>query len=306
LTLVIFMKKNLIRDFAIIIYVISIALLIYVLLKAPAVGGSRRWITLKYLNFQPSELSKLSLVILLPLFFEKPTLRNFILSIVLTAIPVILIFLEPDLGTSVLISFIWLSIAMASNVKFRYILTIILVILIALPLFYMFGLKGYQKNRIKAFFNPQAHQSGAAYNVIRSKSAIASGGLLGRGYMKGPANLFGFVPVDYSDFIVAVIGEELGFLGIVFIVSLYTAIMARMYKMYEKVEDTYWKLIIVGVSATLFFHVMENMLMAIGATPVTGIPLPFISYGGSSTVIFGIMFGLVMKAYSITKLGRKV
>ncbi len=306
LILVIFMKKNFIRDFAIIVYVISVVLLIYVLLKAPAVGGSRRWITLKFINFQPSELSKLSLIILLPLLFEKPTLKNFILSILLTALPTTLIFLEPDLGTSVLISFIWLSIAIASKVKFRYVLTIILIILVALPLFYMFGLKDYQKNRIRAFLNPQAHQSGAAYNVIRSKSAIASGGLLGRGYMKGPANLFGFVPVDYSDFIVAVIGEELGFLGIAFLIFLYTAIMVRMYIMYEKVEDEYWKLIIVGVSATLFFHVTENMLMAIGAMPVTGIPLPFVSYGGSSTVIFGMMFGLVMKAYSITKLGRKV
>ncbi|MCD6450041.1 MAG: FtsW/RodA/SpoVE family cell cycle protein [Thermotogaceae bacterium] len=303
---VIFLKKNLIRDFAIVLYIISIILLIYVLIKAPTVGGSRRWITFRYFNFQPSELSKLSLIILLPLFFEKPSLKNFILSLLITALPVSLIFLEPDLGTSVLVCFIWLSIAIASKVKFRYILAIILIFLIALPIFYMFGLKDYQKDRIKAFFNPQAHQRDAAYNVIRSKSAIASGGLLGRGYMKGPANLFGFVPVDYSDFVVAVIGEELGFLGIAFLISLYTAIMVRMYKMYEKVEDEYWKLIIIGVSSTLFFHVFENMLMCIGAMPVTGIPLPFISYGGSSTVIFGIMLGLVMKAYSITKIGRKV
>jgi len=306
LLLIIFLKKNLIRDFAIVLYVISIVLLIYVLVKAPVIGGSRRWISLKFLNFQPSELTKLALIILLPLFFEKPSLRNFIFSIIITVLPVILIFLEPDLGTSILIAFIWFSIAIASKVKFRYVLTVILIILIALPLFYIFGLKDYQKNRIEAFLNPQAHQSGAAYNVIRSKSAIASGGLLGRGYMKGPANLFGFVPVDYSDFIVAVIGEEFGFLGIVFLISLYTAIMVRMYKMYEKVEDEYWKLIIIGVSTTFFFHITENMLMAIGAMPVTGIPLPFVSYGGSSTVIFGMMLGLVMKAYSITRIGKKV
>ncbi len=304
--LMVWLKKRTIRDLAIVVYIVSLILLVYVLFRAPVIGGSKRWISLKVVNFQPSELAKLALIILLPLILEEPGLMHFMGSMALAGVPMVLIMLEPDLGTAALLGFIWLSIVIASKVKWRYIVVILLVFLVALPIFYYFGLKDYQRKRIEAFFNPKEYAASVAYNVIQSKSAIGSGGLFGRGYMKGPANLFGFVPVDYSDFIVSVIGEELGFLGVLFTVALYTSIIYRMYDVYRKSEDEYWKLVIVGVGSTLFFHVAENMLMCVGAAPVTGIPLPFISYGGSSALVFGIMFGLVMKAYAIAKPGRRV
>ena len=302
----VFLKKRTIRDLAIVVYIISLFLLVYVLFKAPIIGGSKRWISFKVVNFQPSELAKLSLVVLLPIILENPSLTSFLLSMVLAGVPMVLIILEPDLGTAALLGFIWFSVAFASKVKWRYILVVILIFLVALPIFYYFGLKDYQRRRIEAFFNPKEYAASAAYNVIQSKSAIGSGGFFGRGYMRGPANLFGFVPVDYSDFIMSVIGEELGFLGVAFTIGLYSLLLWRMYGIWSKANDDYWKMVVVGVASTLFFHVAENTLMCVGAAPVTGIPLPFISYGGSSALVFGAMFGLVMKAFAITKPGRKV
>ncbi len=302
----IFVKKRFIREFAVVVYVVSVFLLVVVLFRAPEIGGSRRWISFGVVNFQPSELAKFSIVILLPAILEKPTLKRFVMSILFVALPMALILVEPDLGTTVLIGLVWLSIVLASKVKLRYILVVLLVILVALPVFYFYGLKDYQRRRIEAFFNPEKFSKTAAYNTLQSKNAIGSGGFFGKGYMKGPANIFNFVPVDYSDFIAAVIGEELGFAGISLLVMLYFLLMLRFFQVYQKVGEEYWRLVIVGVSAVFFFHVVENLLMCVGATPVTGIPLPFISYGGSSTFIFGGMLGLVMKAYAISKTGRKV
>ncbi len=208
------------------------------------------------------------------------------------------------MGTSVLLIFSWFSILFASKVKLRYILVVVLVFALIVPLIYYFGLEDYQRQRIIAFFNPQAHSRGAAYNVLQSIHAIGSGKLLGRGYMSGPANLFGFVPVDHTDFIVAVVGEELGFLGVVLLVALYSLLMFRLYVVYNRADDDYWRLVVVGVSSVFFFHVVENLLMCVGWAPVTGIPLPFVSYGGSSAVMFGVLLGLAMKAYSISDVGK--
>ena len=300
------LSRNILRDIALVLYLISIVLLVFVLFKGPSVGGSRRWIDLGPLSFQPSELAKLALVVLLPILLSKPNLKNTLLSIVLTVIPMALVVKEPDLGTTVLLGFIWFSIFVASRVPLRWVVVLIVVVALVIPLFYMFGLKSYQKKRIEAFLNPEEYSRSAAYNVLQSIHAIGSGGLFGKGYMKGTANLMDFVPVEYSDFIIAVIGEELGFLGVLGLIVLYSSLIFRFRSIYSQVVDEYWKLVIIGVGATFFFHVAENLLMCVGWAPVTGIPLPFVSYGGSSALVFGIMIGLVVKAYAVSQIGREV
>ena len=300
------MSKRVLRDLAWIVYAVSVFLLVIVLFKGEEIGGSRRWMDLGVVYFQPSELAKLSLVVILPYFFENLKLKKLLFSILVTSVPVLLVLAEPDLGTAVLLSFIWFSLFLASNVKLRYVVIVILVILLALPAVYFFGLKDYQRSRIMAFLNPEKFAKSSAYNVLQSIHAMGSGGLFGKGYMKGTANLLNFVPVDYSDFIIAVIGEELGFLGVIALITLYFLLLFRMYRIMGVVEDEYWRNVIVGVAAVFFFHVAENLLMCSGLAPVTGIPLPFVSYGGSSTVVFGIMVGLVMKAYGISEIGREV
>ncbi len=289
--------ERFLRNSAYLIYALALFLLIIVLIL-PHSGYARRWLDLGFLAFQPSELSKLSLVLLVPRLLISLQ-AGLIYSLVLTSLHAVLIIMEPDLGTAVLLLFAWISITLASNVRLRYILVVILVFALMVPIFYYFGLEDYQRQRLMAFFNPQEHAQGAAYNVLQSIHAIGSGKLFGRGYMSGIANLFGFVPVDHTDFIIAVVGEELGFVGVIALVMLYFLLMLRIYFVYGKIEDDYWKLVIVGVGSILFFHVVENLLMCVGWAPVTGIPLPFVSYGGSSTLIFGIMMGLVMKSYAI-------
>ncbi len=300
------LSRNILRDIALVLYLLSILLLVFVLFKGPSVGGSRRWIDLGAVSFQPSELAKLSLIVLLPILLSNPKLKNILLSIILTIVPMVLVVREPDLGTTVLLGFIWFSIFVASKVPLKWIIVLIIVIALVIPVFYMFGLKSYQRKRIEAFLNPEEYSMSAAYNVIQSIHAIGSGGLFGKGYMKGTANLLDFVPVEYSDFIVAVIGEELGFLGVLGLIVLYSSLIFRFRSIYTYIVDEYWKLVIIGVGATFFFHVAENLLMCVGWAPVTGIPLPFVSYGGSSALIFGIMIGLVMKAYAVSQIGREV
>ncbi len=299
-------KKRLLRDIAIGIYLVSLVLLAVVLLEGETIGGSKRWLDLKFASFQPSELAKLSLIVILPVLLEKPSLKRFILSVILSAVPVALIIAEPDLGTSALLVFVWLSVVFSSRLSLRYFLVVILIVFLAVPIFYFFGLKDYQRKRIEAFLNPQKYAKSAAYNVLQSIHAIGSGGFLGKGYMKGTANFLGFVPVDYSDFIVAVIGEEFGFLGIFILIILYSSVLLRMGYILSVVDDDYWRMVVVGVASVFFFHVAENLLMCSGLAPVTGIPLPFVSYGGSSALVFGIMIGLVMKAYAISQIGREV
>ena len=300
------LSRNILRDIALVLYVISVVLLVFVLFKGPSVGGSKRWIDLGPVSFQPSELAKLSLIVLLPMFFLKPTLKNVLYSLLITAIPMILVVREPDLGTTVLLGFIWFSVFAASRVRLRWVITLLLLIILIVPVFYTFGLKSYQKKRIEAFLNPEEYSTSAAYNVLQSIHAIGSGGLFGKGYMKGTANLLDFVPVEYSDFIIAVIGEELGFIGVLSLITLYSFLIFRFRSIYSQISDEYWQLVIIGVGATFFFHVAENLLMCVGWAPVTGIPLPFVSYGGSSALIFGIMLGLVMKSYAVSQIGREV
>ncbi len=298
--------RNILRDIAIVLYILSIILLVFVLVKGVSVGGSRRWIDLGPVSFQPSEIAKLSLVVLLPIFLSKPTFKNVLMSLLLTIFPMMLVAYEPDLGTTILLGFIWLSVFIASRISLKWILVIVIITALMIPVFYVFGLKGYQKRRIEAFLNPEKYSRSAAYNVLQSIHAIGSGGLFGKGYMKGTANLLDFVPVEYSDFIIAVIGEELGFVGVLTLITLYSLLLFRFEHIYSHVEDEYWKLVIIGVGSTFFFHVAENLLMCVGWAPVTGIPLPFVSYGGSSALVFGIMVGLVMKAYAVSQIGREV
>jgi rod shape determining protein RodA len=298
-------SKRILRDTAIVLYMISIFFLAVVLFKGQEVGGAKRWMDFGVAYFQPSEIAKLSLVVLLPILFEKVNLKNILFSIFLTLIPFFLVILEPDLGTAALLFFIWFAIFFASSVNIRYVMLVVVVLIIILPLVYFFGLKDYQRNRIMAFLNPEKFSRSSAYNVIQSIHAMGSGGVFGKGFMKGNANLLNFVPVDYSDFIIAVIGEEFGFIGVFSLIVLYSSLLMRMYFIRSIVEDEYWGNVVVGVASVFFFHIAENLLMCSGLAPVTGIPLPFVSYGGSSTVAFGIMIGLVIKAYAISKVGRE-
>jgi len=300
---ILFVKDSTIRRFSVVLYVISVVLLIALLLKGTPIGGSRRWFKIAGISFQPSDLAKLSLIVLLPYLLER---RWFWKSLFLTLVPGILVFLEPDLGTAFSMGLIWLFAVLSSKVDKKPLLVLLVVALILLPVFFFFGLKDYQRARILSFLNPEEYGKSYSYNVLQSIHAIGAGGFFGTGYMKGKANLMGYVPVSYTDFIVSVIGEEFGFLGIVSLLSLFGLFFFEVSRWILNVKDEYWEILMVSSCGLLWFHVFENVSMNLGLLPVTGVPLPFISYGGTSTLVFSLIAGLILKGIAIARVEKKM
>ncbi|ANQ53591.1 cell cycle protein [Thermosipho sp. 1063] len=301
-----FLKENFLRKMIFLLYFLSTILLLAVLFFGTRIYGSIRWFRIFGVSFQPSELSKLTLILLLSYIFLKRDVKSIFISIVATLIPVFLILKEPDLGMTILHLFIWFILLYFSGVSLKIILPLIGTGFTMIPIVYFFFLKDYQRNRILSFLNPEKYAKGAAYNVIMSRSAIGSGGLFGNGYLISPAVKGYYVPKMETDFIFSAIGEQFGFLGSIILLSVYILIVLRVFSKMKYYKDDYWKLVSVGILAVFVFHVFENIGMNIGIMPVTGIPLPFISYGGTSTFIFGLMVGFLLKALALVDKSRKV
>jgi rod shape determining protein RodA len=216
-------------------------------------------------------------------------------------LPAGLIFLEPDLGMTILMVFIWFVMMISSDVNKKYIFAIIIAGIIAAPIMFYTVLEDYQRTRILAQFNPQEHFQSGAYNTIMSKVAIANGGISGTGYNLGTATNLHMVPMQYTDFIFSAYAEQFGFIGSLILLALYGTIILLPMLRIEKYKDNYWRYVVIGVSCVFAFHILENVGMNLGIMPVTGIPLPFMSYGGTSTVVFSMLVGLLVKARAISK-----
>ncbi|PLV58399.1 rod shape-determining protein RodA [Thermotoga sp. KOL6] len=300
---VLFVRDVTIRRFSFVLYMVSIILLVLILFKGIPIGGSKRWFRFAGISLQPSDLAKLSLIVLLPYILEK---RWFWRSLLFALIPAILVFLEPDLGTTFSIGLIWLLAVLASKIDKKPLFVLLVIVLILMPVFFFFGLKDYQRARILSFLNPEEYGRSYSYNVLQSIHAIGAGGFFGTGYMKGKANLMGYVPVSHTDFIVSVIGEEFGFIGIVFLLSLFGFFFFEVSRWILNVKDEYWEILMVSSCGLVWFHVFENVSMNIGLLPVTGVPLPFISYGGTSTLVFSLIVGLILKGIAIARLEKRM
>lgn len=302
---VLFIREEYIKSWSLPFYILSVILLILVLFFGPTIGGARRWFKLPFGNFQPSDFAKIAVVLMLSKVLTKGTgFSTFLNSLVVVGVPTFLILLEPDLGTSLLFGIMWLTMCFSSKIKKRYVIYALIFIFIIAPFFYFFGLEDYQRERILAFLNPEAYRTDASYNVLQSIHAIGSGGIFGKGYMRGPANLKKYVPVAHTDFVVSVLGEELGFVGMSLLITLYFLLFYRIYRNISYVKSIFWELVLVGVSTILWFHVFENVGMCMGLMPVTGIPLPFVSYGGTSTITFSFLLGLVLKGIALSKVEK--
>ncbi|RKX39165.1 MAG: rod shape-determining protein RodA [Thermotogae bacterium] len=287
------------------VYGVTIFLLSAVLYWGVSTTGSRRWFDLGVGYFQPSELAKLAVILISARLLSKGTRRVFWVSSLFIAPVIFLILLEPDFGTAFLVGMTWFVMSITSPVPWRSILIVLLIIAILLPFGYFFVLKDYQRERLMSFLYPERYSQSGAYNVLQSIHAIGSGGLFGRGYLRGPATLKGYVPKKHTDFILSVVGEEFG-LGVATLIFLFVLLIYRIQRSVRRAKNLFWELVCVGVATVLAFHIFENMAMTMGLAPVTGIPLPFVSYGGSSTLMFCVMLGLVMKANAIGKTGKEV
>ena len=295
---------------AIPIYIVCIFLLISVLIfGTTGTWGARSWIRFGPVGIQPSEICKIGFAITFSKHLAKvkeDINRPLTLAVLIAHLAVLigLIMLEPDAGSAMVFCFMAIVMLFVAGLSYKYIISAFLLALASSPLIYFFLLSDYQKHRIQVFLNPEMDKLGSGYNVIQSKIAVGSGRLLGKGYLKGTQNQLGFLPTKHTDFIFSVISEELGFIGAVLVILMLFLIIARCIKIAQESDDLFGKYICVGIAAMLIFHTFENAGMCIGLMPVTGIPLPFISYGGTSLVTNMIAIGIVLSVSSHSKKAR--
>jgi len=288
------------------LYLVVLILLALLFFIAEPVRGSTRWIDLGFLRFQPSEIAKVSTILILSGFYLKRSaseIKNIIFSFILILPLFVLVFIQPDMGNSLPILTIWLGISAISGLKFKNIFFLAVICLVLVLTVYKF-LVPYQKERLYSFINPQLDPLGTGYSLVQSKIAIGSGQFLGRGLGRGSQSQLEFLPEVESDFVFASTTEQLGFLGAGLVVTLFSLILVRIVS-FTKYADRYGQLILVGSLSVLLIQFLINVGMNLGLLPVTGITLPFFSYGGSSLISTLFLMGIVfsIRRLSIEHLG---
>lgn len=285
-------------DMAYPIYFINVLLLLLVLLIGHVRLGAQRWFSIFGFAFQPSEFMKLSLILALSAYVGQKkgnmeSIESLVIPSLLVGAPFVLVLLQPDLGTALLLVPIFFAILLVGGAKPKYLIRMILAGVACTPVFWHF-LRGYQKQRLLVFINPNADPLGAGYTIIQSKIAIGSGGLFGKGWLNGTQNQLNFIPERHTDFIFSVIGEEWGFLGALALILIYLFIAHRAYNIGNLTSDRYGKCICTGITVLISLQVVINIAMTVGMMPVVGIPLPMVSYGGSSLLTTLIAIGLLL------------
>lgn len=281
------------------LYGLMITLLLVVLLFSKAVLGAQRWIDFGFFQFQPSEFAKLILIVVLARFFadhydQLHRVRYLALSLVYLGVPMLLVMKQPDLGTALVLVAIWLGMALVSRIRKLHLVVLAGLGLAMLPIFIGF-LKPFQRARLETFINPTADPLHAGYNAVQSTITVGSGQLFGRGLAAGSQSQLNFLPslAQHTDFIFAVLNEKMGFVGGSLLILLFTVLLYRCLRIAYTAQDRFGMFLAVGVASMLLFHVFINVGMNMGIAPVTGIPLPLVSYGGTSLIIGMAALGLV-------------
>ena len=283
------------------IYFIIILLLIWVSVYGIKVSGSQRWINLYFIVLQPSELMKIGIILCLAKYYHRLKIENvnsfttIIVSLSIIIIPIILVLSQPDLGTSILIALSGLIVLWLGGVKMKYFFISLIGFLISLPFIISF-LKPYQKMRILTFLDPDRDPLGAGYQIIQSKIAIGSGGITGKGFLKGTQSYLEFLPEKHTDFIFTLFSEEFGFVGSICLLLLYSIIIIRIIRIGAISRSNFAKLFCFGFAFAIFIYIVVNLSMVLGLLPIVGSPLPILSFGGSSLLATMIGFGIVLSA----------
>lgn len=291
--------------FLLAIYGLSVLLLIGVLFVGESIRGTVGWYNFGGFNFAPVELAKLAIVLLLAKYFslrhvEMYRLRHIIASGIYVGIPTLLVLFQPDLGSAIILVAVWAGMIIISGIKLRHLVVLLLIAAILCGIMWVGFFKEYQKNRILTFLSPQKDPLGSSYNLRQSIIAIGSGGIWGKGIGKGTQSSLGFLPEGHTDFIFAVIAEQVGFAGVLFLIILFMLLIYRILKTGWLANNNFSRLFSVGFSIVLFFQIGINIGMNMGLLPVVGIPLPFLSYGGSATIINFLGLGILqsIRAYN--------
>lgn len=290
-------------------YVIGIGLLVAVLLVGVGAKGAQRWLSLGPVRFQPSEIMKLIVPMMVAWYMSgrklPPRFKYVIVSLVIIVVPVGLIAKQPDLGTSLLIAASGLFILLLAGLKWRIVFGFVGLVSAMIYPFWQFVMRDYQKQRVLTLFDPESDPLGAGWNIIQSKIAIGSGGLWGKGWLNGTQSHLDFLPESHTDFIIAVYAEEFGFFGILALLALYLLIVLRGLYISVRAQDSYSRLLAGSITLTFFVYVFVNIGMVSGILPVVGVPLPLISYGGTSILTLMAGFGVLMSVHTHRKLLAK-
>ena len=286
--------------FGYIIYGVVLFLLVAVLVAGTTAMGAQRWLALGPIRVQPSDLMKIALVITLAKYLSGQRrnapyfLRELLIPILLVGIPAFLIILEPDLGTALLVTFVGMTICFFMKIRMQSIIIFMILAAIAIPFTWKFVLKEYQKDRVETFLNPASDPKGKGYHAIQSMIAVGSGRFLGKGYMKGTQTQLKFLPEQHTDFIFSVLAEEHGFFGSLIMLTSYLALLLFGLRAASKAKEKFGVILGLGVVLIIAWHVLINIGMVTGIMPVVGVPLPFLSYGGTSLVTSMIAIGLLI------------
>ena len=290
---------------AYIFYILGILFLLLVIFFGISASGSKRWINLFIMNLQPSELMKIAIIVCFARYYHRiqssdiQSYKYLLQPIILLLIPCYLVITQPDLGTAILIAGSGLAIIWLAGLNLKYFIYSGLILLVSLP-FVISILKPYQKSRILTFFNPDRDPLGAGYQIIQSKIAIGSGGLLGKGFLQGTQSYLEFLPEKHTDFIFTLFSEEFGFVGSMLLILLYALLIYRIIRIGFSSRSFFAKLYCYGFASALFLYIFVNIAMVVGLLPIVGAPLPIMSYGGSSmlSIMLGLSIVMSCKIYS--------
>ena len=293
------------HTFGYLFYIVVLGLLIWASLFGITAQGSQRWINLYFINLQPSELMKIAIIICFAKYYHRiqvahvNRIRNIIIPVLILFVPISLVITQPDLGTSILIALSGIIVLWLAGVNIKYFFYSSLIFIISAPFIISF-LKPYQKLRILTFFDPDKDPLGAGYQIIQSKIAVGSGGLTGKGFLKGTQGYLEFLPEKHTDFIFTLFSEEFGFIGSVILLILYAILIFRILRIGSLSRNFFGKFFCFGFGSAIFVYITVNMSMVLGLLPIVGSPLPIMSYGGSSMLATMIGLGVVMstKIYS--------
>jgi len=293
-------------DLSVVLYVAGIASLIAVFFIGVQRGGAANWIQIGPWQFQPSEFAKLATALFIARYLAGLNmrvldLRQILIAIGIVGLPIVLVAIEPDMGGALMFTPLAVGMLLVAGIRMRLLVTAAVLALVLGAGLWTFGMHGYQKQRVLTFIYPERDPLGAGYQVRQSKIAVGSGQLMGKGYMQGTQSQLRFLPARHTDFILSVLAEEWGFAGVLAVMSLYAVYITSAARIAMRARDRAGIFLVVGLVSVTCFHVLYNAAMVVGFVPITGIPIPFLSYGGSFTMVnfiaTGIMLGVDMRRY---------
>ncbi|MGE9550846.1 peptidoglycan glycosyltransferase MrdB [Erwinia amylovora] len=291
------------------LYILCVVLLIAVDAFGHISKGAQRWLDLGVVRFQPSEIAKIAVPLMVARFINRdvcpPTLKNTAIALVLIFMPTLLVAAQPDLGTAILIASSGLFVLFLSGMSWKLILVAVLMVAAFVPVLWFFLMHDYQRDRVMMLLDPESDPLGAGYHIIQSKIAIGSGGLRGKGWLHGTQSQLEFLPERHTDFIFAVLAEELGLVGVLVLLVLYVLLIMRGLVMAARAQTTFGRVMAGGLMLIFFVYVFVNIGMVSGILPVVGVPLPLVSYGGSALIVLMAGFGIIMSIHTHRKLLSK-